>query len=53
MEVLELSTLNNNAYKTLSDFDKRMKYILELKEVLGEEGKNYQQKNSYNEKFIY
>lgn len=40
MEVLELSTLNNNAYKTLSDFDKRMKYILELKDVLGEEGKN-------------
>ncbi len=40
LEVLELSTLNNNAYKTLSDFDKRMKYILELKEILGEEGKN-------------
>ncbi len=40
MEVLELSTLNNNAYKTLSNFDKRMKYILDLKEILGEEGKN-------------
>ena len=40
MEVLELSTLNNNAFKTLSNFDKRMKYILELKGVLGEEGKN-------------
>ncbi|MFK7772108.1 MAG: iron-sulfur cluster co-chaperone HscB C-terminal domain-containing protein [Saprospiraceae bacterium] len=40
MEVLELSTLNNNAYKTLSDFDKSMKYILEIKGVLGEEGKN-------------
>ena len=40
MEVLELSTLNNNAYKTLSDFDKRMKYILELKNIMGEEGKN-------------
>ena len=40
MEVLELSTINNNAFKTLSNFDKRMKYILELKEVLGEEGKN-------------
>ncbi len=39
-EILELSTLNNQAYKTLSDFDKRMKYILELKEVLGEEGQN-------------
>lgn len=40
MEVLELSTLNNNAYKTLLDFDKRMKYILDLREILGEEGKN-------------
>ena len=40
MEVLELSTLNNNAYKTLSDFDKRMKYILELKGALAEEGEN-------------
>lgn len=40
MEVLELSTLNNEAYKTLSDFDKRMKYILELKGALAEEGKN-------------
>ena len=40
MEILELSTLNNEAYKTLSDFDKRMKYILEIKAVLDEEGKN-------------
>ncbi|MEM6964672.1 MAG: iron-sulfur cluster co-chaperone HscB C-terminal domain-containing protein [Bacteroidota bacterium] len=40
MEVLELSTLNNEAYKTLSDFDKRMKYILDLKGALAEEGKN-------------
>ena len=39
-EVLQLSTLNNEAYKTLSDFDKRMKYILDLKGVLEEEGKN-------------
>jgi len=39
-EVLKLSTLNNEAYKTLTDFDRRMKYILELKEVLAEEGKN-------------
>ncbi len=39
-EVLELSTLNNEAYKILSDFDKRMKYLLELKGVLAEEGKN-------------
>lgn len=29
-EVLELSTMNNEAYKVLSDFDKRMHYILEL-----------------------
>jgi len=40
MEVLELSTLNNEAYKTLSNFDKRMKYILELKGAMAEEGKN-------------
>jgi molecular chaperone HscB len=39
-EVLELSTLNNKAYKTLSDFDARMKYLLDLKGVLAEEGKN-------------
>jgi len=39
-EILELSTLNNEAYKTLSDFDKRMKYVLELKGTLEEEGKN-------------
>jgi molecular chaperone HscB len=39
-EVLELSTLNNEAFKTLSDPDRRMKYILELKGVMGEEGQN-------------
>ena len=39
-EALRLSTLNNEAYKVLNDFDKRMKYILEIKNVLGEEGKN-------------
>ncbi len=39
-EILELSTLNNEAYKTLSDFDKRMKYILDLKGILDEEGQN-------------
>lgn len=37
-EALRLSTLNNNAYATLNDPDKRMKYILDLKGVLGEEG---------------
>lgn len=40
LEVLEMSTLNNEAYKTLSNFDKRMKYILDLKGTLAEEGKN-------------
>ena len=39
-EILELSTLNNQAYSTISDFDKRMKYVLDLKGVLKEEGKN-------------
>jgi len=39
-EVLELSTLNNQIYKVLSDFDKRMKYLLDLKGILEEEGKN-------------
>jgi molecular chaperone HscB len=39
-EVLELSTLNNEAFKTLSDTDRRMKYILELKGMMGEEGQN-------------
>jgi molecular chaperone HscB len=37
-KVLELSTLNNEAYKTLNDFDKRLEYILRLKGVLAEEG---------------
>lgn len=39
-EVLELSSLNNEAYQVLKDFDKRMKYILDLKGGLKEEGKN-------------
>jgi molecular chaperone HscB len=39
-EILELSTLNTQAYKTLSDFDRRMKYVLELKDVFAEEGQN-------------
>ena len=33
-EILELSTLNNEAYKTLKDFDKRMKYILDQKGIM-------------------
>ncbi|MEL7020686.1 MAG: iron-sulfur cluster co-chaperone HscB C-terminal domain-containing protein [Bacteroidota bacterium] len=39
-EILALSTQNNQAYKILNDFDKRMKYLLELKQVLGQEGEN-------------
>lgn len=39
-EVLEMSTLNNEAYKILSNPDKRMKYLLELEGVLSEEGQN-------------
>ncbi len=38
-EMLELSTLNNQAFKTLSDPDRRMRYVLELKELLGDESK--------------
>ncbi len=33
-EILELSTLNNAAYLTLNDFDKRLQYILEIKGLL-------------------
>lgn len=39
-EILELSTINNDAYKTLADFDKRMAYILKEKGVYAEEGQN-------------
>lgn len=39
-EVLELSTLNNKAYQVLSDPQKRLPYILELKGMLAE-GENY------------
>jgi len=39
-EILQLSTLNNEAYKTLRDEDQRMKYVLALQGVLGEEGSN-------------
>ena len=36
-EILELSTINNEAYKLLKDGEKRMKYILELKNLLGKD----------------
>lgn len=39
-EAMELSTLNNNAYKVLKDFDTRVKYILDINDTLGPEGKN-------------
>jgi len=39
-EVLELSTLNNKAYQVLSDPQKRLQYILELKELI-HEGEHY------------
>lgn len=39
-KVLEMSSLNNQAYKTLKDDDKRLKYFLELNGALAEEGKN-------------
>jgi len=39
-EALRLSTLNNEAYKILGNFGSRIKYILQLKGALEEEGKN-------------
>lgn len=39
-EALEKSTLNNQGYKILSDEDKRLRHLLELKDVLGPEGSN-------------
>ena len=39
-EALEMSTLNNTAYKVLSNFDKRLKYFLDIRKVLNEEGQN-------------
>jgi len=36
-----MSTLNTRAFQTLSDFDKRMKYILGLKNMI-QEGERYE-----------
>ena len=36
LEALEQSTQNNEAYQVLSDFDKRLKYILDLKGLLAD-----------------
>lgn len=38
-EMLDLATLNNDAYQTLSDPDKRMRYILKIKGLLEDESK--------------
>jgi molecular chaperone HscB len=37
--MLELSTFNNEAFKTLGDPDRRIRYVLELKGLLGDESK--------------
>ncbi len=39
-EILALSTLNNEAYKVLSNRDKRIKYVLEQKGLLGDNANN-------------
>ncbi|MEL6275153.1 MAG: Fe-S protein assembly co-chaperone HscB [Bacteroidota bacterium] len=39
-EALEKSTYNNEAFQTLKDDDRRLKYLLDLKGALAEEGKN-------------
>jgi len=36
-EILALSTINNEAYKLLKDQEKRIKYVLELKGLLGKD----------------
>lgn len=41
-EMLELSTQNNQAYLTLSSPDSRLRYLLELKGLIGEENENPQ-----------
>ena len=39
-DVLEQSTINNQGYKVLADEDSRLRHLLEVKGVLGEEGSN-------------
>lgn len=39
-EVLEQSTLNNQGYRVLADEDSRLRHLLEVKGVMGEEGSN-------------
>jgi len=38
-DMLDMATLNNDAYQTLSDPDKRMRYVLKVKGLLEEENK--------------
>ena len=40
LKILESASLNNQAYKTLSNFDQRLKYVLELHGALAPEGEN-------------
>ncbi|WP_116108191.1 iron-sulfur cluster co-chaperone HscB C-terminal domain-containing protein [Lewinella sp. IMCC34191] len=39
-DILEKSTLNNEAYKVLSDDDQRLRHLLEIKGILEDEGQN-------------
>lgn len=39
-EALEQSTINNQGYKTLTDDGLRLKHLLDVKGILGEEGSN-------------
>ncbi|MBY0245071.1 MAG: Fe-S protein assembly co-chaperone HscB [Sphingobacteriaceae bacterium] len=45
-EILELSTLNNKAYQTLSNVEKLIPYILELKSILTKD-ENFQLPKSF------
>ncbi len=40
LEVLEQASFNNQAYRTLRDFDERLKYLLTLQGMLEVEGEN-------------
>ena len=45
-KILELSSFNNDAYKTLGSFDNRIEYILELKGLVFE-GEKYELPNDF------
>lgn len=40
LKMLEMAALNNKAFKTLSDFDERILYVLQIKNVIKAEGQN-------------